>query len=405
MVNGNVLIGQSGGPTSVINSSLAGLIQQAQKKGLGQRIYGMNFGIEGFMQERLIDLTSQPAHIVQGLRHTPSSALGSSRYKLKDKDFPEVLAVLKKFNIRYFFLIGGNDSMDTIHRVEKYCNQNNYALVGVGVPKTVDNDLFGTDHTPGFASAGRYNALSVKQAGWLFRDMQRVDQFVIYQTIGRDSGWLAASTALAKTEDSDGPHLIYMPERPFYAEKFLADAQSCMAKYGWVSVVCGEGIKYENGQPVSASVTQDHFNNTEFGAMGGASVGLNLHKMLTQKTGLRGEFQITESLIMCGIDRAVPQDLEEAYRCGCQAVDLALAGESGYMVTMERLSNQPYAIIYGKSPLPEVAVRAKPMPDSYINEAGNFVTEACLDYLRPLIGTIPDYVTLEKTFAKPEKSL
>lgn len=399
-MKGNAVIGQSGGPTSVINSSLAGVIHQIQATGLADNLYGMNFGIKGLMEERLIDLGRQPAHVIQGLRTTPSSALGSSRHKVSEADFPRILDVLRKYDIRYFFLIGGNDTMDTIHRVEKYCRENHYELHGIGIPKTVDNDLFGTDHTPGFASAGRSNMLSVRQSGWLFRDMQRVDQFVIYQTIGRDAGWLAAATALAKTNEDDAPHLIYMPERVFDADKFLVDAQECIKKYGWVSVVCGEGLKYADGSPVSASLTRDNFHNTEFGAMGGASVGLNLHKLMSKVTGLRGEFQITESLIMCAMDRALKQDLREAFDCGRNAVALADQGESGYMVTIDRISNGPYLIQFGKAALGDVAVRAKPMPDPYINAAGNFVTEECLEYLRPLLGEVPEYVTLEKTFVR-----
>jgi 6-phosphofructokinase 1 len=165
-------------------------------------------------------------------------------------------------------------------------------------------------------------------------------------------------------------------------------------------VVCGEGLKYADGSPVSASLTKDNFHNTEFGAMGGASVGLNLHKMMSKVTGLRGEFQITESLIMCAMDRAIGQDLNEAFECGKQAVNLADQGETGYMVTIDRVSNAPYKVRYSKAALGDVAVRAKPMPDSYINKAGNFVTEECLQYLRPLIGEAPEYVTLEKNFVK-----
>ena len=185
--------------------------------------------------------------------------------------------------------------MDTIHRVETYCKSVNYELIGIGIPKTVDNDLFGTDHTPGFASAARSNILNVMQAGLLARDMQRVDRFVIYQTIGRDAGWLAAATALAKKDEEDAPHLIYAPEFHFDRDKFLKDVDACIKKYGWVSVVCGEGLKYADGTPVSSATTKDKFNNTEFGAMGGASVALSLHRIITDEFGYRGEFQITES--------------------------------------------------------------------------------------------------------------
>jgi len=243
MIKGNAIIGQSGGPTSVINSSLAGVIEAGSLSPDIDGIYGMHYGIEGFMKEMMFDLGKQSPAVLKGLRNTPSSALGSSRHKVKDEDLPGILTVLKKYNIRYFFLIGGNDTMDTINRVESYCRQQKYELQGIGIPKTVDNDLFGTDHTPGYPSAARSNILNVMQAGILARDMQKVDKFVIYQTIGRDAGWLAAATALARKEEDDAPHLIYTPEFAFDREKFLGDVEKCIKAYGWVSVVCGEGLK------------------------------------------------------------------------------------------------------------------------------------------------------------------
>jgi 6-phosphofructokinase 1 len=392
---GNCIIGQSGGPTSVINSSLAGVVKAAMKSEKIGEVYGMNYGIEGFMNEWLIDFGKQPREVVKGLRKTPGSALGSSRHKLKDEDFPRILEVLKKYDIRYFFLIGGNDTMDTINRVEAYCKTQGYELTGVGIPKTVDNDLFGTDHTPGFPSAARSNILNVMQAGVLARDMKKVDQFVVYQTIGRDAGWLGAATAIARREEEDAPHLIYCPEFVFDRDKFLKDVDAVYKKYGWVSVVCGEGLKYADGTPVSASLTKDKFNNTEFGAMGGASVGLNLHRMISKEFGFRGEFQITESLIMSDFVNAVELDLNEAYYAGKEAVRLAEAGESGYMVTIERISHGHYESRFGKALLKDVAVHAKPMPKEYFNADGNFVSPAFLDYIRPLIGKLPEFIKLK----------
>jgi ATP-dependent phosphofructokinase / diphosphate-dependent phosphofructokinase len=400
MIKGNALIGQSGGPTSVINSSLAGVIETALSSSFIQEIYGMHFGIEGFMQEWLYDLGKQPRNVIEGLRHTPSSALGSSRHKVQDKDLPVILGVLRKYNIRYFFLIGGNDTMDTIHRVETYCRNEKYELVGIGIPKTVDNDLFGTDHTPGFASAARSNILNVLQAGILARDMQKVDTFVIYQTIGRDAGWLAAATALARKNEGDAPHLIYCPEFQFDRDKFLKEADACIKKYGWVSIVCGEGLKFSDGSPVSAATAKDKFNNTEFGAMGGSSVALSLHRMIAGEFGYRGEFQITESLIMSDFVRASKIDLEEAYQCGKEAVKLAAKGESGVMVCINRISNNPYTIDFGKVPLKEVAVSAKPMSPDFFNAEGNHVSQKFIDYIKPLAGELPEFVQLEKIFAK-----
>jgi ATP-dependent phosphofructokinase / diphosphate-dependent phosphofructokinase len=396
MIKGNAVIGQSGGPTSVINSSLLGLVEAAMSSSNISDVYGMHYGIEGFMQEKMYDLGRQNKSILAGLRNTPSSALGSSRHKLLDEDMDRILEVLKKHNIRFLFLIGGNDTMDTINRIEAFCKLKKYDLTGIGIPKTVDNDLFGTDHTPGFASAARSNILNVMQAGVLARDMQKVDKYVVYQTIGRDAGWLAAATAMAKKKEDDAPHLIYTPEHIFETSDFLSDVESCIKKYGWVSVVCGEGIKYADGTPVSASTTKDKFSNTEFGAMGGASVGINLHRMINQEFSFRGEFQITESLIMSDFARASQIDIKEAYLCGKEAVKLADSGESGKMVSIIRISDNPYEIRFGNVPLKDVAVSAKPMPMEFFNKKGNFVSPAFSKYMNPLIGDLPEFVELEK---------
>ena len=395
MLRGNAIVGQSGGPTSVINASLAGIIAKAKECEGIHNVFGMRYGIEGFMAENIINLSDQPMHILEGLKTTPSSALGSCRHKLQEADLPKILELLKKYNIGYVFLIGGNDTMDTIHRIEAYAQKQGYELIGVGIPKTVDNDLFGTDHTPGFASAARYMALSVMQAGVLTRDMQKVDQFVVYQCIGREAGWLVGATAAGKTCPADAPHIMCLPERPFEKEKFLEDVKECYEQYGFVSVVCGEGVTYADGRPVSTSETEDKFGNVEFGAMGGTSAALTLHKLIADEFGFRGEFQITESLPMCAADRAVRLDIDEAYLCGQKAVELAAAGTTGVMVTLQRQAGDSYTCGTGTAPLNDVAVRAKPMPDEFINAEGNFITEAFLDYLKPLVGPMPEYVELK----------
>jgi 6-phosphofructokinase 1 len=394
MLKGNLIVGQAGGPTSVINNSLCGIIQEAKKYKEIEGIYGMRFGIEGFMQKNIIDLRQEDEETIERLRDTPSSALGSSRHKLKDDDLPQILEVLKEFNIRYFLMIGGNDTMDTTHRVEDHCAKGGYEIVCIGIPKTVDNDLFGTDHAPGFPTAARFTALSVKQGGILARDMQKVDQFVIYQSIGRDAGWLAASAAVAKEKESDAPHLIIIPERPLNKENFLKMVKKCYDDYGFVSVVCGEGIVWEDGTHVSASVIKDKFGNIEFGAMGGTSAAMILHRIITSEFGWRGEFQITESLPMCCADRMTEVDRREAYLVGAQGVKLAVEGKSGVMVTLERKSNHPYLCQTGTVPLKDVAVKKKPMPDGYISDDGFFVTTKFIDYIRPLIGEMPRYVEL-----------
>jgi len=393
-MKGNAIIGQFGGPTSVINSSLCGLIQEGLKSKKVEKVLGMRFGIQGFMQDEIFDLGKEDFQVIGGLRQTPSSALGSCRYTLKDKDFPLIIKQLKKYNIRYFFLIGGNGSMDTIRRVEEYCQKNNYKLNGIGIPKTVDNDLCGTDHAPGFASAARYVCLSVQQAGRLARDMQRVDKYVILQTVGRNTGWLAASAALVKKTESDAPHLIYIPERPLSKERFISEVKECINKNRWVSIVCGEGILWEDGTPVASLQTQNNLSNIEFGAMGGGSAALTLHKIINQETKYRGEFQITESLSMCAIDRASKIDLEEAYSCGVKAIQLAEEGLSGVMVSLHRISSSPYQVELRSVSLDEVALHTKPMDDKYINNQGNFVTNEYIKYIQPLVGELPRYSEL-----------
>ncbi len=394
-MNGNAVIGQSGGPTAVINASLAGAVEAATADEHIGQIYGMRYGIRGLLDDDIIDLSRLGADRLARLAHTPSSALGSTRYKLKDDDLPAVLEALRARDIRYFFLIGGNDTMDTIHRVEAYCRENDYELRGVGIPKTVDNDLYGTDHTPGFPSAARDIALSVQQAARLARDMQKVDQYAVFQAIGRDAGWLAAAASLAKRSEADGPHLVYIPEAPVSPEGFLNDVARCVEAYGHAYIVCGEGVLWQDGTPVSASRATDEFSNIEFGAMGGSSAALNLHRLIAEHTGYRGEFQITESLPMCAADRVSEVDRREAYGCGGEAVRLASGGTSGVMVTIERTGEAPYESAFGTADLGEVAGRTHRMPDDFYDPAGRMPTDAFRAYAAPLVGELPPYETLD----------
>jgi len=395
ILKGNAIIGQSGGPTSVINASLAGIITAAKEFEGVERTLGMRFGIEGFMAGNIVELDKEPAEVINGLKRTPSSALGSCRYKLADDDLPVILDILSKQNIRYIFMIGGNDTMDTIHRIEEYAKEQSYDLIGIGVPKTVDNDLFGTDHTPGFPSAARYIALSVMQEGLLARDMQKVDQFVVFQAIGRDAGWLTAASVAGKRSSEDAPHILCLPERPFSKDKFLKDVKKCYDEFGFVSIVCGEGVTYADGRAVSASQVTDKFDNVEFGAMGGVSAAMGLHRIISDEFGFRGEFEITESLPMTAADRTSQIDVDEAYMCGRAAVELAKQAKTDLMVTLVRQSGSKYQCTTGTIGLLEVAIKAKPMPNEFINAEGNFVTDTFRDYISPLIGELPRYANLE----------
>jgi len=224
--------------------------------------------------------------------------------------------------------------------------------------------------------------------------MQKVDPFSVYQSIGRDAGWLAAAAYAAKKEEADPPHMILIPEVPFNEEKFFKQFEECRRKFGYVSIVCGEGIAYADGRPVSASNVKDNFANIEFGAMGGTSAALVLHRMIHQQFKLRGEFQIPESLAMCAADRAVSHDIEEAFRLGQSAVQKAANGVSGLMTTLVRQSNQPYRVEIGTFPLNEVAAKTKPIPREWIADQGLMVNEKFGEYIRPLVGPMPEYAKL-----------
>jgi 6-phosphofructokinase 1 len=388
-MRGNLVIGQSGGPTAVINASLVGVIQEAKKHAEFGQLYGMRFGIQGLLDENLIDLRAESEATLELLKVTPSSALGSCRVKLTDEHLPQILAVLRKYDIRYFFYIGGDDSQNTTHRVVEYAKAQGYELGGIGIPKTVDNDLFGTDHTPGYGSAARYVALSAQQGGILARDMCQVDPVLVYQAVGRDAGWLAAAAALAKKYEEDPPHLIYIPERPFSKEKFCADVERCYAKYGFVSIVIGEGIAYADGSPVSGTQTFDKFGNPEFGAMGGVAAATVVKKIACDCLDARGEFQIVESLQMAGADRVSLVDRAEAYEAGAEAARWAAAGRSGVMVAFEREPGAEYRIKCVPVPLTRVNEGKQTMPAHFIDDKNSIVTEAFLQYLRPLVGELP----------------
>jgi 6-phosphofructokinase 1 len=226
--------------------------------------------------------------------------------------------------------------------------------------------------------------------------MQKVDQFVIFQSVGRSAGWLSAATALARTDELSAPHVLLLPERSFNREAFLQAVAAAHKKHGFVSIVCGEGITNTDGSPVSISQTKDKFGNVEFGAMGGTSAAMMLHRIIAEEFGWRGEFQVTESLPMCAADRGTKLDFNEAFACGKQAVKLAAKGEGGVMVTINRTNRagEPYAIDFGTIPLSEVANHERPMPDHFITKDGFGVTKAFLEYVSPLVGKLPDCTSL-----------
>ena len=394
-LKGNLIVGQSGGPTAVINSSLCGVIQEAFRHDEIQNIYGMVHGILGVLNEDLIDLRRQDPRVIEGLKRTPSAALGSCRYKLTEEDYGKVLEVFKKYNIRYFIYIGGNDSMDTAHKVGELAKKEGYELRCMGVPKTVDNDLAGTDHCPGYGSVARWNAIATKDAGRDTEAIGVVDNVKIIETMGRNAGWITASTALAKDSEEGAPHLIYLPERVFDREKFLADVDRVYSKLGYCLITVCEGLKDEKGEYLVASgraVDVDKFGHKQLGG-----VAAYLCDLIATELKIKARFDKPGTIQRSSTLLASRTDLEEAYMAGAKAVELAVEGVTDKMVSLVRESNHPYRCTTGTVDLDYVANAEKKVPDEFINEEGNFVTEKFYEYALPLIGDpLPEYIRFER---------
>jgi 6-phosphofructokinase 1 len=394
-LKGNLIVGQSGGPTAVINSSLCGVIQEALRHDEIQNIYGMVHGILGVLNEDLIDLRRQDPRVIDGLKRTPAAALGSCRYKLSEEDYGKILEVFKRYNIRYFIYIGGNDSMDTAHKVGELAKKEGYELRCMGVPKTVDNDLAGTDHCPGYGSVARWNAIATRDAGRDTEAIGVVDNVKIIETMGRNTGWITASTALARDSEDSAPHLIYLPERVFDREKFLADVDRVYSKLGYCLITVCEGLKDETGEYLVASgraVDVDKFGHKQLGG-----VAAYLCDLIATELKIKARFDKPGTIQRSSTLLASRTDLEEAYMVGAKAVELAVGGISDKMVSLVRESDHPYRCTTSTVDLDYVANAEKKVPDEFINEEGNFVTEEYYKYARPLIGDpLPEYIRFER---------
>jgi 6-phosphofructokinase 1 len=392
---GNLVVGQSGGPTAVINASLYGVIREARRHAAIGGLYGMAHGILGMLNEELIDLRAQPAEVIEGLPHTPSAALGSCRKKLKEADYQRILQVLQAHDIRYFLYIGGNDSADTAHHVGRVADAAGYELYCISVPKTVDNDLGYTDHCPGYGSVARFNAIATMDAGRDTDAIGVVDNVKIIETMGRNTGWITASTALAKQSEEDAPHLIYLPERPLAVDRFLADVKRVFDRLGHCVVTVCEGLKDEKGETLVASeraVDTDSFGHKQLGGVADylcAQIAANLK--IKARFDKPGTIQRMSSALASSVD------LAEAQLVGEVAVRTAVQGTTGQMVTLVRESNSPYRCTTGLADVEAVANAERPVPDEFINAEANFVTPAYLEYARPLIGgPLPAYVRFER---------
>ena len=382
MVKGNLVVSQSGGPTAVINCSLAGVVQEAlQQEAIGG-VFGALYGIEGVLEENLIDLGKESAETLDLLRTTPGSALGMSRRKLTEEDYGQILDVFKAHNVRYFFYIGGNDSMDTSNKVSKMAIAKGYELYVVGVPKTVDNDLVITDHCPGYASAARFVANTVRDTGFDTESGYLSTPVKIVEMMGRHAGWVTAAAVLGKEKEIDPPHLVYIPERATSLEGILSDIKDAHKAYGGVVVAISEGVHGPDGKPLMTAVqSTDAFGHVQ---LGGVSVWLA--QKVKDELGLKCRFEKPDTMQRSSILMASSVDQEEAYRVGRDAVRFAMQGYTDCMVALQRDPGPKYHCSTIRVPLSEIANREKLIPDEMIGADGHSITSAFVDYALPLVG-------------------
>ena len=385
---GNAVVGQSGGPTAAINATLSGVIRgalAAAEKGVIGKVYGMRNGIEGLCEERLVDLGkifSSEQHFTD-LEHTPAAALGSCRKKLPDPkentlSFEYIVDIFKKYDIRYFFYIGGNDSMDTVQKLSEYTQSVGYEMRIMGVPKTIDNDLWGTDHTPGFGSAAKYIATSVKE---IICDcaVYTTKAVTITEIMGRDAGWLTASAALPRLSGGVGPDYVYLPEREFDMASFFSDIRTALKAHPNVVIAVSEGVRFANGRYVSENGKTDAFGHKQL-----SGTGTVLAEALREEVGCKTRAVEFNTSQRCAAHIASATDIRESVAIGKKAVEFALRGISGHVMIFIR-SKVGYKITIDSVPVEEVANKVRSVPDEFITPSGNNVTEKCLDYLRPLI--------------------
>ena len=386
---GNVVVGQSGGPTSVINSSLAGVYKTAKDLG-APRVYGMRHGIQGFLERNLVDLDDKlrSEMDIELLKRTPSAYLGSCRFKLPEYDanpemYDKIFALLEELEIAAFFYIGGNDSMDTINKLSKHADRIGSPIRFIGVPKTIDNDLDVTDHTPGFGSAAKYIASVSKE---LIRDGLVYDQkqITIIEIMGRNAGWLTAAAALAKCEDCEGVDLLYLPELPFDIEKFLDKVERLFLTKKALVVAVSEGIKTADGKYVFEHGVHTEYVDS-FGHKQLSGTATYLANLCGQRFNCKARAVELATLQRCAGHLTSRVDITEAYQVGGTAVSAAFAGETGKMVILKRVSSDPYICTTDLYDVDKIANVEKKVPLEWIIEDGTYVSQELVNYIRPLI--------------------
>lgn len=384
---GNMLIAQSGGPSMVINQSLVGAVLAAKQSEKIEHIYGALHGIQGIFDERFIDLRAQSDEHLLRIAQTPSSALGSVRRKPTAEDCKTLFTILAKHNIRYFFYIGGNDSAETANIIAQEAERQAYDLCCFHIPKTIDNDLLCNDHTPGYGSAGRFVACAVRGDDLDNRALGGVKIDVI---MGRNAGFLTATAALAKEDETDGPHLVYVPERPFTIDQFVADVDACMKRYGRCVIAVSEGIRGTDGRAIAESFSTETDAHGNVQLTSGA-LGENLAHIIRERLKIKRVRADTFGFIQrCFVGIASESDAKEAADVGREAVLAATSGnyKSGTIAIL-RAPGKEYTISYEVAPLASVAKHTRELPDAYINAEGNNVTPAFIEYARPIVGELP----------------
>ena len=393
---GAALVGQSGGPTAAINATLSGVIK-AVIDDRGEHItslYGMRNGIEGLLRGDLYDLSAaftkngeQDGEKLAALESTPAAALGSCRKKLPDPDkdpvfFDDLIKIFRKNDVRYFFYIGGNDSMDTVLKLSKYLRTSDYEMRCVGVPKTIDNDLAGTDHTPGYGSAAKYIAVTLQE---IVRDcsVYTVPAVTVVEIMGRDAGWLTAAAGLPNRTPGAGPDLIYLPERPFSLDAFLEDVKEIQAEKPAVVVAVSEGLRFADGRYVGEGTQSGAADVFGHKYLAGTAKALEL--FIKEKIGCKVRSIELNLPQRCAAHLASLCDISESVATGRAGVKAAIEGKTGVMVVAKREKGEKYAVSFGVSDISGIANEIRTVPDGYINDRGNGVTDECLDYIRPLI--------------------
>ncbi len=397
----NAFYAQSGGVTSVINATACGVIETARNHSNKiANVYAGRNGIIGALTEDLIDTGKESDEAIAALRHTPSGAFGSCRYKLKSleenrAEYERLIEVFKAHDIGYFFYNGGGDSADTCHKISQLSEKMGFPMQAIHIPKTVDNDLPITDNCPGFGSVAKYIAISTREASYDVLSMAKTSTKVfVIEVMGRHAGWIAAAGGLAADEENDIPVVILFPEVEFNQERFLAKVKDCVESYGYCTVVVSEGAKWPDGKFLAEQDTRDSFGHAQLG--GAAPVVANIIK---DAHGYKYHWAVADYLQRSARHIASKTDVEQAYALGKAAVEMALAGDNAIMPTIVRLSDDPYAWEIGKTDLVDVANVEKMMPAEYISEDGFGITDACRRYLIPLIDG-EDYPPYERGMPK-----